>query len=622
MAEEKPTSFVVDIEQARTAPSPNRSTMPASPPSPTLPIFTRPPTTTKKRSGRESPCGPFSWLVQLLNENPTAVRSGRYSIKFRQILALVLMLLVLGGLWFSKSESFSKTTPIYHTPNDVQEGSAHQKPSSDDFWIHPIVEEPPKEPKVADVFRLQLSGKALERYDRVRGKNTFSSLPKIQHSFQERETDTDRFVREQRLEKIREGFEHAWKGYKAHAWGHDEVVPTRGGHRDSFGGWGATIVDSLDTLVIMGFNEEFDEALEWVKTEFDMTKNPTAHLSFFETTIRYLGGFLSAYDLTGEEILLQKATELGDYLLNAFVDGNEFPSSTFTIDKPSNRASGIHVLAEIGTIQVEFTRLSALTGNPIYDQKAQNIIDVLSTATSDLPGILPSRVPSGKNKSYQNFKASIGGMADSYYEYLLKEWILLDGKVAKYRDMFEMAMTSLKSFMVSRPDNGSSDYAIVGQVYTSEKNIDTQMDHLSCFIAGSLAMGSKYFDRPEDLILARQVAEACYLGYRSSETGLGPETMQFSGKQGTRGDVFISEPDTFYKRGQGSNVYILRPETVESLWILYRLTGDKRYQDKAWEIFEALQKHSRTDIAYSGLMDVNQVRSYDNKMERTQRYFS
>ena len=71
-------------------------------------------------------------------------------------------------------------------------------------------------------------------------------------------------------------------------------------------------------------------------------------------------------------------------------------------------------------------------------------------------------------------------------------------------------------------------------------------------------MGSKYFDRPEDLILAKQVAEACYLGYHHSTTGLGPETMRFTGK-GARGDVFVSEPETFYKRGHGSNVYILRP---------------------------------------------------------------
>jgi len=371
MVDEKLSSFVVDIEQGRPAPDPEKSNLSASPPSPSLPSYTRSPTTTKKRTSRENSCGPFSGLVQLLNENPTAVRSGRYSIKFRQFLALILMLLVLGGLWFSKNESYSKHGNHTLSNDNIQEGSAHQKfPSSDDVWIQPVVDEPPpKEKKAADVFRSQLSGKALERYDRVRGKDTFSSLRKIQFAFPERETDTDRFVREQRLEKVREGFEHAWKGYKADAWGHDEVYPAYGGAKDSFGGWGATIVDSLDTLVIMGFNEEFDEALEWVKTKFDMTKNPTASLSFFETTIRYLGGFLSAYDLTGEEVLLQKAKELGDYLLNAFVGDNEFPSGTFAVQKSSNYPSSSHCLAEIGTIQVEFTRLSVLTGNPIYDQK-------------------------------------------------------------------------------------------------------------------------------------------------------------------------------------------------------------------------------------------------------------
>ncbi|KAF9927803.1 hypothetical protein BGZ75_006467 [Mortierella antarctica] len=452
---------------------------------------------------------------------------------------------------------------------------------------------------------------AKERFDRVRGKGSLTSLKKIQYAFAP-ESNEDRVEREKRLEAVRQGFAHAWKGYREHAWGHDEVRPVAGGYRDAFNGWGATMIDSLDTLVIMGFNEEFDEALEWVKTSFDMTRNPTAQLQFFETVIRYLGGFLSAYDLTGEKVLLDKAEELGNYMLNAFQD-KVMPNGRVAVQKSANSPAYSFVLAEVGTIQLEFTRLSQLTNNPIYDQKAQKIFQVLGTATSELPGLLPAYVQNSNGQHFSNFKATVGGMVDSYYEYLLKEWIILDGAAPEYKTMFETAVNSMEQHMVLRPDNGSQDYVLFGQVYSNSKTVEADMEHLACFIAGSLAMGSKYFDRPKDMILAKQVAQSCYLSYHHSETGIGPEAMKFD--LGQKSGTFVAKPDTFYSRSISNKSYILRPETLESLWILYRLTGEKKYQDQAWEIFQALEKSCRTKIAYSGLRDVNQPGSYDDKME-------
>ncbi|KAF9343000.1 hypothetical protein BGX26_006455, partial [Mortierella sp. AD094] len=122
-----------------------------------------------------------------------------------------------------------------------------------------------------------------------------------------------------------------------------------------------------------------------------------------------------------------------------------------------------------------------------------------------------------------------------------------------------------------------------------------------------------YFDRPDDLDLARKVTQGCYLGYSHSVTGIAPETMRF--QKGRDGKTFVANPRSFYTLHSGSFKYILRPETLESLWILYRLTGEKKYQDQAWEIFQSIEANCRTDIAYSGLLDVNSKGSYDNKME-------
>lgn len=148
-------------------------------------------------------------------------------------------------------------------------------------------------------------------------------IPRIQHEFKE-ETVEARQTRQKRLQEVKDNFEHAWKGYKDHAWLKDEVAPLTGGYKDAFGGWAATLVDSLDTLWIMGFKKEFNEAVDAAnKIDFNNATDDT--LNVFETTIRYLGGFLSAYDLSGRKELIGKALELGDMLYAAFDTENRLP---------------------------------------------------------------------------------------------------------------------------------------------------------------------------------------------------------------------------------------------------------------------------------------------------------
>ena len=99
-------------------------------------------------------------------------------------------------------------------------------------------------------------------------------------------------------------FKHAWKEYRLSAWGLDEVKPIS--HRSST--WfnlGLTIVDSLDTMWLMGLDEEFNEAKKWVEHSMVLDQNKDVNL--FETTIRVLGGLLSTYHLTKDSIFLDKA---------------------------------------------------------------------------------------------------------------------------------------------------------------------------------------------------------------------------------------------------------------------------------------------------------------------------
>lgn len=210
------------------------------------------------------------------------------------------------------------------------------------------------------------------------------SIPTIQHKFAP-ETEEAKTKREDRLDQIKAEMKRAWNSYKSYAFGHDELVPVSLGFADPFGGWGATLVDSLDTLWIMGLKEEFDQAYAGLEG-IDFTITPRHDIPVFETTIRYLGGFLAAYDVTGGHkgdypLLLKKAVELAEVLMGVFDTPNRMPVLYYNW-KPAfasqpKRASVRSGVAEFGTLSMEFTRLAQLTGQDKYYDAVARITDAL-----------------------------------------------------------------------------------------------------------------------------------------------------------------------------------------------------------------------------------------------------
>lgn len=155
------------------------------------------------------------------------------------------------------------------------------------------------------------------------------SLPKLQATLKD-ESSTEKLDRSHKLTLIKEAFVHAWTGYSTQAMGHDEVRPKSGGHRDPFNGWGATLVDALDTLWIMGLKDEFANAVDEVK-KIDFTTSLRKDIPLFETTIRYLGGLLGAHDISNHKypVLLDKAVELAEILIGAFDTPNRMPQTFY-----------------------------------------------------------------------------------------------------------------------------------------------------------------------------------------------------------------------------------------------------------------------------------------------------
>ncbi|KAM1016517.1 hypothetical protein FF1_046050 [Malus domestica] len=403
----------------------------------------------------------------------------------------------------------------------------------------------------------------------------------------------------QRREKVKEAMIHAWSSYEKYAWGQDELQPQSKNGVNSFGGLGATLVDSLDTLYIMGLHEQFQKAREWVATSLDFDKDYEA--SVFETTIRVVGGLLSAYDLSEDKLFLDKAREIADRLLPAWDTPSGIPYNIINLahGKPHNPSwtGGESILADSGTEQVEFIALSQRTGDPKYQQKAENVIVALNKTFPD-DGLLPIYIDPERGRSGYS-TITFGAMGDSFYEYLLKVWILGNktSAVKPYRDMWEKSMKGLLS-LIRRTTPSSF-------AYLCEKNGNTmtnKMDELACFAPGMLALGSSGYGPDESkqfLSLAEELAWTCYNFYQSTPTKLAGENYFFHDGQ----DLSV-----------GTSWNILRPETIESLFYLWRLTGNKTYQEWGWNIFQAFEKNSRIESGYVGLKDVN-TGDKDNMMQ-------
>jgi mannosyl-oligosaccharide alpha-1,2-mannosidase len=288
-------------------------------------------------------------------------------------------------------------------------------------------------------------------------------IPRIQHTFEhEKESADIKRRREARRDAVKEAFLHAWNGYKEHAWSKDEVAPISGGWLTSFGGWGATLVDSMDTLWIMGLKEDFELCVEEVKN-IDFTTSEDEIINVFETTIRYLGGLISAYDLSKRKykVLLKKARELADILYTAFDTPNRMPMTRWTWRQSAEggrvEAGESTLIAELGSMILEFTRLTQLTGDLKYFDAVQRINNELKRVqhNSSLPGMWPM-VINARTMEMPSNHFTISGMADSTFEYLPKQHLLLGGRTEVYGRMYEKAMEVAEKYLFYTPltENG------------------------------------------------------------------------------------------------------------------------------------------------------------------------
>ncbi|GAA5896495.1 glycoside hydrolase family 47 protein [Sporobolomyces salmoneus] len=519
--------------------------------------------------------------------------------------------------------------------------------------------------------RVQVSDEDVERRE---GREEFESREK---------------ERRERRDWVKRAFLHAWEGYKEHAWGHDELAPVSNLWSDRYNGWGATLVDNLDTLLIMNLSHEYNLARQHVSqidftylvpassrffstdhlpplSSLDVTPDPNIDydnlpnsegesesapnkwisqrlqsslspfspttIPLFETTIRYLGGLISAYDLSGgDPLMLARAKELGDWLLLSLNTdwGLAVPRYKMGFN-PDGGPSGRAVLAEVGSLGMELIRLSMITGDETYYIAAQRAMDTLETRfTSAAPvsssggkirgrlgSLLPSHINPGQPGMVQG-EYTFGGLADSYYEYLIKQAQLTRFSNPQFSRMYSEAIDSAYEYLI-RPVESipgrEHDLVTIGAMNWGSYRHELQ--HLTCFAGGMLGLGARLMDRPRDLETAKNFTEACVWVYESSTTGIGGEQTTFYDKDDVSRFVAVNKPDgTTIQQPRGDPMgvrtanrkQIGRPETIESVFYMWRLTGDRYWQDRGWQMFTSWVEHSITESGFATVGDVNTV---------------
>ncbi|PPJ52661.1 hypothetical protein CBER1_10869 [Cercospora berteroae] len=466
-------------------------------------------------------------------------------------------------------------------------------------------------------------------------------IPQIQYDFRQQFPSREEVATtRQRLTQIKSAMERSWHAYRRRAWLMDELAPVSGGNKTTYGGWAATLCDSLDTLWIMGMKNEFREAVDAIAA-IDFTATTMETINLFETTIRYMGGFLSAYDLSGDRRLLDKSLELADMIYAAFDTPNRLPILRWDFhaarEGKEQESPDDIILAEIGSLSLEFTRLSQITGDSKWYDAVARITDIFEEQQqkSSLPGMWPLKVNGRAADFASGDTYSLGAFADSMYEYLPKMFALLGGS-SQYANMYLAAMDTAIKHVIFRPMIKDNRTEILASGTTRVKEggaieLQPEYQHLVCYTGGMLALGGRLFNNPHHIEIGEQLTDGCIWAYRQFPCLIMPENSQLvpcptdkpcKWDEQSWHDAVVKDSGIFDNMGKNATTlikemhippgfstirdarYHLRPEAIESIFLMYRITGNSTWQEKGWEMFRSIHAHTRTKFAHAAIEDV------------------
>lgn len=462
--------------------------------------------------------------------------------------------------------------------------------------------------------------------------------------------------RRQQYEAVREAIQHTWKGYIAQAsflrnnYDNHEIPPddaspiANAAH--SWLHYAATFHDALDTLYLAQLSDDYQQAVESL-TSLNVQTTSYHPTKTFEYSLRIVGGLLGAYSLSGDGRLLRQAQIAADALLQGpFAHSPTVLPRMFDVlappPSPSTRNGGsisqqlagmfyrwyaslyhrgrdtfteehyYNSLAGVGSF-LEFQSLTTWTGDEKYKNAANAIFHHVTSSQYNHHDVMVPTYWNVMTGQAMNHGGMLGSGADSFYEYWIKQPILNGCATmnAAYHHHHcgetDQTMLTLYHQLVEQSIQPHHAY-VVNDTLAYPVDSRNQFHHLLCFVPAMLALGDHELSNDDDdnesrdhLTLAKQLTEGCWEAYQTTSTGFAPEhgrIVHSHNNENHHGATIQLEPD--------DPRYLLRPEFVESLFVLYRVTKDVRYQDMAWQIFQHLQQHCRVDHGYAGLVNVYQ----------------
>lgn len=368
--------------------------------------------------------------------------------------------------------------------------------------------------------------------------------------------------------KVRAEFLHAWQGYRQYAWGHDDLRPLTKSYHD----WYEqpllmTPVDALDTMILMGLTDESEKTRTYIVENLSFDKD--IYVQNFEITIRHLGGLLSSYQLTGDKRLLALAEDLGTRLLPAFNSRTGIPYRFVNLKTGKVRDAETNP-AEAGTLLIEFGTLSKLTRKPVFYDKAKRALVEVYKRRSPI-GLVGSTI-NVETGAWADKDSHISGGIDSYYEYLLKCWLLFDD-----RDCRRMWLDSVAAINKYLADEVKAELWYGHAEMTTGRRAAASYGALDAFFPAVLALSG-------DLERAKRLQASSFKMWTTY--GIEPEQINYR---------------TMQIESAG---YPLRPEIVESTYYLHRLTGDPQYLRMGETLFDDFVRHCRTEAGYAALRSV------------------
>lgn len=380
--------------------------------------------------------------------------------------------------------------------------------------------------------------------------------------------NTTGFDRDLLADQVKDEFIWSWNSYKQFAWGADELKSVTGEPHNWYGeSLGITPIDALDALIIMGFKEEAKRVRNYIADSISWDKD--IFVSNFEITIRCLGGLISAYQLSEDERLLEKAEDLGRRLLPAFNSPTGMPYRFVNLRTGATKDAQSNP-AEIGSLILEFGTLSKLTGDPVFYDKAKNAMMALFSKRSVIG--LPGTGINIETGSWTDGNSHIGCCIDSYFEYALKSFLLFGDP--DFKIMWDTHIQAI---------NQHCAFHVEDELWYGK--VSMQSGRPYSFTTGAL---DAYF--PAVLALGGQVQKA----------------EAFQNSLYKMWDLYDLEPENmdFIEMSLIEEGYALRPEIIESAYYLYHYTKDPKYLEMAKKFWEDIFQYCRTDYGYTTITSV------------------